>query len=141
LPIQEELSLANHSLSVASGQAPLSGSPEEVPGWLTAVRAAQAKQASDIKVLDLRKIASFADFFVICTGSNPKQIQAISEEVGKQLAVAGEYPVSVEGYQNSDWVLADYGNYLIHVFSPAARNYYDLDRLWRHAQTIEIPEE
>lgn len=111
------------------------------PPWLTAARAAESKKATDIKVLDLREVTSFADFFVVCTGSNPKQIQAITEEIGRQLADRGEYPVSVEGFQNAEWVLADYGDYLIHVFSEKARPYYDLDRLWRHAKTLEVPED
>ena len=91
-------------------------------------------------MLDLREVTSFADFFVICSGANPKQIQAISEEIGQQLAHQGEYPVSVEGYGNAEWVLADYGDYLIHVFSPKARAYYELERLWRHAKVVAIPE-
>jgi len=90
-------------------------------------------------VLDLRDVTSFADFFVVATGSNPKQIQAITEEIGRQLNERGERPVSVEGFENAEWVLADYGDYLIHVFSEKARTYYDLDRLWRHAKIVEIP--
>jgi ribosome-associated protein len=90
-------------------------------------------------VLDLREVTSFADFFVVATGSNPKQIQAITEEIGRQLHDVGEHPVSVEGFENAEWVLADYGDYLIHVFSAKARTYYDLDRLWRHAKMIEVP--
>lgn len=86
----------------------------------------------------MREVTSFADFFVICTGSNSRQIQAISAEIGEQLAECGEHPVSVEGFQNADWVLADYGDYLIHVFSPKARTYYDLERLWKHAKEIPI---
>jgi ribosome-associated protein len=92
-------------------------------------------------VLDLREVTSFADFFVVATGSNPRQIQAIAEEIGRQLHEVGERPVSVEGYENAEWVLADYGDYLIHVFSEKARPYYDLDRLWRHAKIMEIPNE
>jgi ribosome-associated protein len=92
-------------------------------------------------VLDLREVTSFADFFVICSGSNPRQIQAIAEEIGEQLGQRGEYPVSVEGFTNADWILADYGDYLIHVFSPKARTFYELERLWRHAKTVAIPEE
>lgn len=106
---------------------------------MTAVRAAESKKATDIRVLDLREVTSFADFFVICTGSNPRQIQAISEEIGARLGRAGEYPSNVEGYDAAEWVLADYGNYLIHVFSEKARAYYDLDRLWRHAKNVAIP--
>ena len=91
-------------------------------------------------MLDLRDITSFADFFVICTGTNPKQIQAIAEEIALQLEQRGEYPVSVEGFQNAEWILADYGDYLIHVFSEKARAYYELERLWRHAKEVPLPQ-
>ena len=108
--------------------------------WLLAVRAAEAKKATEIKVLDLTGITSFADFFVICTGANQRQIQAISDEVAVQLKQqAGELPISVEGYHQADWILADYGDLLIHIFSPKAREYYDLERLWRSAKTVAIP--
>lgn len=105
-----------------------------------AVRAAESKKAADIKVLDLTGITSFADFFVICTGANQRQIQAISDEVGVQLKQqAGELPISMEGYNQAEWILADYGDLLIHIFSPKARQYYDLERLWRSAKTVDIP--
>ena len=110
-----------------------------VPAWLVAVRAAESKKATDIKVLDLTGITSFADYFVICTGSNPKQVQAIADEIGLQLKRAGELPNSMEGYNQAEWVLVDYGDLLIHVFSAKAREYYDLERLWRSARTIDIP--
>ena len=114
----------------------------DTPTWLIAVRAAEAKQATDIKVLDLTGITSFADYFVICTGSNSKQIQAISDEVGIQLKQkARELPSSLEGYNQSEWILADYGDLLVHVFSPKAREYYDLERLWRSGKSVEIPPE
>lgn len=90
-------------------------------------------------MLDLREVTSFADFFVVCTGGNPKQIQAITEEIGTQLANRGEQPVSVEGFEHAEWVLADYGDYLIHVFSAKSRTFYDLERLWRHAKVVPIP--
>jgi ribosome-associated protein len=107
-----------------------------------AARAAEAKQATDIKVLDLTGITSFADYFVICTGSNSKQIQAISDEVGIQLKQqARELPNGLEGYNQSEWILADYGDLLVHIFSPKAREYYDLERLWRGGKNVEIPPE
>lgn len=109
------------------------------PFWLTAVSAAESKKAYDIRVLDLREITSFTDFFVICSGANPRQIQAISEAVGEELAKRGEHPLSVEGFQNAEWVLADYGDYIVHIFSESAREYYDLERLWRHAREVETP--
>ena len=105
------------------------------------MRACEEKQATDIRVLDLTGVTSFADFFVICTGGNSKQIQAIGDEVNLQMKhQAGELPLSVEGYDQAEWLLADYGDMLVHVFSPKAREYYDLERLWRSAKTVEIPE-
>jgi ribosome-associated protein len=112
-----------------------------VPAWLVAVRAAESKKATDIKVLDLTGVTSFADYFVISTGANSKQVQAISDEIGLQLKHAGELPNSMEGYNQAEWVLVDYGDLLIHVFSTKAREYYGLERLWRNARTVEIPPE
>jgi ribosome-associated protein len=105
------------------------------------VRAAESKKATEIKVLDLTGITSFADYFVISTGANQRQIQAIADEVGVQLKHAGESPISLEGYQQAEWVLMDYGDLLVHIFSPKARAYYDLERLWRNARAVEIPPE
>jgi ribosome-associated protein len=120
--------------------APRKKTPEEIPNWLVAVRAAQSKKAENIKVLDLRKVSSFADYFVICSGANSRQIQAISDEVGLQLKKKlGETPLNIEGYTNAEWILLDYADLLVHVFSQQAREYYGLDRLWRHAAEVEIP--
>ena len=91
-------------------------------------------------MLDLTGITSFADYFVICTGNNQRQVQAISDEVNLQIKrQAQELPNSVEGYNQAEWVLADYGDLLVHIFSPKARDYYDLERLWRSAKAVEIP--
>lgn len=108
------------------------------PAWFTAVRAAESKKASHIRVLDLREVTSFADYFVICTGANPRQIQAISEEVDVEMRKRGEPVHNIEGFQNAEWVLADYGDLLVHVFSEKARTYYDLERLWRHAKEVRF---
>lgn len=106
------------------------------------MRAAESKKATDIKVLDLTGVTSFADYFVICTGANQRQIQAIADEVGMRIKQqARELPNSLEGYNQAEWVLADYGDLLVHIFSPKAREYYDLERLWRSARTVEIPAE
>ncbi len=119
-------------------EAPIPPHPE--PSWIIAVRAAEAKQASDIIVLDLREVSSFADYFVICTGSNVRQNQAICDEAGLRLSRLGELPVCVEGYQNAEWILADYGYFLLHVFLEKTREYYDLERLWKHARKVRVPE-
>lgn len=106
------------------------------------MRAAESKKAADITVLDLTGITSFADYFVVCTGANSRQVQAISDEVGQRMKHdAGELPVSVEGYSQAEWILADYGDLLIHIFSPKAREYYSLERLWRNAKTVDVPAE
>ena len=106
------------------------------------MRAAESKKAADVKVLDLTGITSFADYFVICTGNNQRQVQAISDEIGVQIKQqAHDLPNSLEGYTQAEWVLADYGDMLVHVFSPQAREYYGLERLWRNAKTVEIPAE
>jgi ribosome-associated protein len=110
--------------------------PEEL--WRAAVEAAESKQAKDVKVLDLREVTSFADFFVVASGANARQIQAIADEIEIQLKQIGEYPNSVEGYQNAEWVLLDYGDYLIHIFTEKARQFYDLERLWRDAKTVAL---
>jgi len=107
--------------------------------WLEAVRAAEEKQARNIRVLDLKEVTSFADYFVILSGANTRQIQAISDEIHQRLKKLGETPSSVEGYENAEWVLMDYGDYLVHIFSEKARLYYDLERLWRDAKTVELP--
>jgi len=104
--------------------------------WMEAVRAAEQKQARNVTVLDLREVTSFADHFVICSGTNTRQIQAIADEVHQHLKKLGEMPNSIEGYENAEWVLLDYGDYLIHIFSEKARLYYDLERLWRDAKTV-----
>jgi len=87
----------------------------------------------------LRGVTSFADYFIICNGTNPRQIQAISDAVGEELEKEGERAVNVEGYQNAEWILVDYGDFLVHVFSEKSREYYQLERLWRHAKDVEIP--
>ncbi len=101
--------------------------------WQVAVAAAESKKAEDISVLDLREVASFTDTFVICNGRNPRQNQAISDEVEKQLKQEGRRPAGIEGYQQAEWILLDYGDMIVHIFSPRARDYYELERLWKTA--------
>lgn len=120
---------------------PASPGENSEPGWLTSVRGAQAKKAQDIIVLDLREITSLTDFFIICTGTNTRQNQAISDEVYSQLKSLGDLPVSYEGYDNAEWVLLDYSDFIVHIFTERTRSYYDLERLWRHARRVEVPPE
>jgi len=104
-----------------------------------AVRSAKEKKAEDMKVLDLREVTSFTDFFVICSVSNPRQGQAVCDGIHKSLKEEmGELPVSMEGYTSAEWILMDYGDFLVHIFSTSARAYYELERLWRHARPVNM---
>jgi ribosome-associated protein len=103
-----------------------------------ALNAAWEKKALDLTVLDLREIASFTDFFVIATGTNKRQVQAISDEVVEQLKRGGTRAARVEGYQTAEWILVDYGDFVVHVFDEKARRFYDLERLWREARRIDV---
>ena len=101
------------------------------------MRAAESKKATDVRVLDLTGITSFADYFVICTGANARNAQAISDEVHLRLKQQGALPISIEGYNQAEWILLDYGDFLVHIFSPKSRAYYDLERLWRNAKVVD----
>jgi ribosome-associated protein len=118
---------------------PEQGQP--TPSWQIAVRAAREKQATGITVLDLTGVTSFTDYFVICSGANTRQNQAITDEIGKQLKARGELPNTIEGYEQGEWILSDYGDFLVHVFSEKSREYYSLERLWREARVLELPPE
>lgn len=107
-----------------------------------AIQAAQDRKAFDVVVLDLRKAGGFTDFFVICTGNNPRQIVAIADAVRDTLKKElGERPALSEGVDRSEWVLLDYFNFVVHVFSRECRSFYALERLWGNAQRIEFPNE
>jgi ribosome-associated protein len=121
--------------AVKHAPALVTGTP---PSWLAAAQAADSKKATNIRVLDLRDITTFADFFVICSGGNSRQTQAIANEVETELKKQGERPNSVEGYANAEWVLLDYGDMVVHIFTDQARAYYDLDRLWRDGKELEV---
>lgn len=108
---------------------------------LTALHAAGEKKAIDPVVLDLRDIASFTDYFVIFSGANERQVQAISDEVYETLKKAGEPAARVEGYKTAEWILLDYGDFVVHVFDQKARKFYDLERLWRESKRVELPAE
>ncbi|MBI3663598.1 MAG: ribosome silencing factor [Acidobacteria bacterium] len=103
--------------------------------------AARSKKAEDILLLDLRKLAAFTDYFLICTGLSHPQLGAISDEIEQQLAKIGVVRARREGDRRSaDWVLLDYGSFVVHVFAERARLYYDLERLWRAAPRIHVSE-
>jgi ribosome-associated protein len=103
-----------------------------------AIKCAQDKQAIDLTVLDLRNASAFTDFFIVCTGANSKQVQAIADAIEAGLKADGQPPALVEGYNRGEWVLLDYFTFIVHVFLPAQRNFYGLERLWGGAEPIEI---
>src|SRR5215213_2918143 len=108
---------------------------------LAALHAAAEKKAIEPVVLDLREIASFTDYFVIVSGANERQVQAISDEVYETLKKAGHAALRVEGYKTAEWILLDYGDFVVHVFEQKARKFYDLERLWRESKRVELPAE
>ena len=108
---------------------------------IAAVNAASEKKALDIVVLDLREIASFTDYFVITSGTNERQVQAISDEVYETLKKAGSPAARVEGYKTAEWILLDYGDFIVHVFEEKSRRFYDLERLWRESRRVALPPE
>jgi len=102
-----------------------------------AVSAADDKKAHDLVALDISGIAAFANYFLLCTGDSSRQMQAIADEVEKRLKASGIRPSHIEGYQNSEWILMDYIDLVVHIFSKTARAYYDLERLWRDGKTLD----
>jgi ribosome-associated protein len=103
----------------------------------TAVRAAGDKKAESLVVLDLRQAAGFTDYFVVCSGTNSRQIRAIADGVMDALAADGVKPSHIEGYDRSEWILLDYFDFVVHVFAPETRLFYGLERLWGNAERIE----
>lgn len=106
-----------------------------------AIRCAADKKAEKMVGLDLRPVASFTEFFVICSAANQRQVQAIADEISEQLKKQfRQGPVRIEGYSGAEWVLLDYGDFVFHIFDKDARDFYDLERLWRDAARVDIPE-
>lgn len=96
------------------------------------------KKGMNIKVIDISKISVLADYFIIASGSNRNQVQAIADNVQEELFKAGYECKQVEGYQTANWILLDYGDIIVHVFSDEDRLFYDLERIWRDGQSIEV---
>jgi ribosome-associated protein len=106
-----------------------------------AVTACLEKKAEEITILELNEASgAFTDYFVLCSGSNPRQIQAISDEVEERLERIGLRLAHIEGYKQAEWILLDYVDFVVHVFSEKARKYYDLERLWKSAKRMEPAE-
>src|SRR6202044_5767 len=108
---------------------------------IEAILACQDKQAEDVTVLELEKDSgAFTDYFVVCSGTNSRQIQAIADAVEERLKGVGQRPAHVEGYKQAEWVLLDYVDFVVHVFSEKSRRFYDLERLWKSAKKVEPSE-
>lgn len=99
------------------------------------------KKAQDVLILDLRKVASFTDYFVICTGRSDRQVQAIAEHLERELKVLKWRPTAVEGLGVARWVLMDFGDVIVHIFQKQVREFYDLEGLWSDAPRLQVPAE
>lgn len=126
-------------IDISNAHTPFTDLDEEVR---LAIRCAADKKAIDMKVLDLRDIATFTEFFVITSGANQRQVQAIADEITEQLKKQmNARVVRTEGYNAAEWVLLDYGDFIVHIFDKNAREFYDLERLWRDARKVDLPRE
>lgn len=136
---QEKTLQHETTTEIAETVTPFSELDEEVK---LAIRCADEKKAFDIIALDLREVASFTEFFIIASGANQRQVQAISDEISEQLRKQLKTKaVRIEGYRSAEWILLDYGDFIVHIFEKEARGFYDLERLWRDANKVELPEE
>ncbi|MGH9323981.1 MAG: ribosome silencing factor [Vicinamibacteria bacterium] len=103
-----------------------------------AVEAARDKKALDILVLDLQGLASFTDYFLICSGTSHRQLETIADEVEEKVRGSKRKPSHVEGYPRGEWILMDYVDFVVHIFTPTSRAYYDLERLWGDAKRLAV---
>ena len=137
----QERSLQRDAVKIEIAETPTPFSDLD-PEVQLAVRCASEKQAFNMVALDLRNIASFTEFFIIASGANQRQVQAIADEINEQLKKQlKSRPVRIEGYNAAEWVLLDYGDFVVHVFNKESREFYDLERLWRDAGKVDLPED
>ena len=99
-------------------------------------KALDDKKGNEIRVIDIEKVSSIADYFIIANGDNRNQVQAMSDNVEEMLGRAGYEPKQIEGYQNANWILLDYGDIVVHIFSADDRRFFDLERIWRDGITV-----
>ncbi len=127
------------SLDAIVGTTPFEELDEEIK---LALHSAAEKKAVNLRVLDLRAITSFTEFFVVTNGTNQRQVQAIADEITEKLKKKMKFKANrIEGYDSAEWVLLDYGDFIVHIFNEKSRGFYDLERLWRDAKRVELPEE
>ena len=134
----EQSATAREAAAGGAREAAAGGALEE-SRVVAALRAAADKKAVESVVLDLRELSSFTDYFLIASGRNARQVQAIADEVVERLKAEGTRPERVEGYRTAEWVLLDYGDFVFHVFEDKARRFDDLDRLWRDGARVPLP--
>lgn len=114
-----------------------------IDGWnkaLLCTHFALDKKAYDLELLEVGKLTSVADYFLICTGRSDTQVQAIAKHLEESLSVRGMKPAAIEGYPRGQWVLMDYGDVVVHIFYQPIRDFYDLEGLWMKAPRVELPE-
>jgi ribosome-associated protein len=126
------------SLPQSSAPPPPPADIQDARVW-TAIHAAQEKKALNLVVLDIGPLTSFADYFVLASGTSSRHVQAVVDEIEKKLREAGTRPRHIEGYGSGEWALLDYGDFIVHVFTPDARTFYDLERLWADAHRLVVP--
>lgn len=126
--------------STATRTAKKTATPRLPKAISVVIDAAQDRKATGMVVLDLKKAGAFTDYFVICSASNPRQVQAIADAVEEALKTQKQRPSLVEGYARAEWILLDYFDFVVHVFSKHARDFYGLDRLWGSATRHEFPD-
>lgn len=108
------------------------------PALRIAVEATRDKKALDIVVLDLRGLASFTDYFLIATGGSHRQLVTVADEIEEKLKEQKRRPSHIEGYPRGDWILMDYVDFVVHIFTPVSRSYYDLEKLWGDAKRLAV---
>jgi ribosome-associated protein len=129
-----------HKIEIGTAQTETFASESLDKRILTALRAASNKKAFRSVVLDLAKISDFTDFFVITSGTNPRQVQAIADGIEEELKKQKTRPSRIEGYAAAEWILMDYGDFVVHIFEEKTRELYDLERLWRDARKVIFEE-
>ena len=105
-----------------------------------AVAALEDKKGEDIMVIDISEVSVLADYFIIANGNNHNQVQALIDSVGEKLAKMGYEPKNIEGYQTGNWILMDYNDIIVHIFSEEDRSFYDLERIWRDGKEVDVSE-
>jgi ribosome-associated protein len=123
-------------------ETPIDAQTDDLGKLMTAARAAAERKAIDMVAIDIRKVAAFAEFFLVCSGTSTRQVQAIADEVMEKMREERDArPLHTEGYETATWILLDYGDLIVHVFTDESRQFYQLERLWRDADRVALPQE